>query len=169
MLFPFAPPDSIYDEQGRIIAGADELIADMVRGHGFVAYLQPWVQAVLSHGMTAQAEFLSRAGLVGEPLEAPDDARLESFGDDSESNEGDPGSAEAPIPTTFPEPLQAISVLSTLASRYNQSTVEQTAIELATQTLRYVVDSGQSEAFMTFLEDGLKPCPREKLERFGIP
>lgn len=172
MGFPFVPPEAIYDEKGHIVAGTDELIRDMERGHAYVAYLALWVEEVRQRATEEQRQFLRDVGLdgvqddeTGSQDEATGSAR--SRGHDEEEPEG--LALETPEPAKlFPHPAQAISILEAFAQRYDRSTVEHTGIELAIQTLRFITDSGQADAFCISLEEGQKPCPPEKLARFGI-
>lgn len=170
MLFPFIPPDSFYDENGRIIASAPELIADTQRGHAYVAYLKPWVEGVLLRGMPAQRDFLISCGLTNESANVPREKEPD-YGDDVvelEQDEENLTSEELHLSITYPRAAQAIAVLNGLAQRYDSSSVDHAAVELAVHTLQFIIDSGQEEAFMVFLEEGQKPCPPEKLARFGI-
>ncbi len=170
MLFPFVPPDSFYDENGRIIANAPELIADTQRGHAYVAYLKPWVEGILSRGVVAQREFVITCGLTGEPIIAPpaNDVSFSEQVDELEQDDETPTSEDPRLLITYPRAAQAIAVLNGLAQRYDSSSVQHAAVELAARTLQFIIDSGQEDPFMVFLEEGQKPCPPEKLARFGI-
>lgn len=166
MGFPFVPPESIYDEEGHIVASMEELIRDMERGHAYVAYLAPWVEEVRQRATEEQRQFLRDVGLDG--VEDADAGSACSTGhDNKEELEGPEGERREPA-KLFPHPAQAISILAALAQRYDRSMVEHTGIELAIQTLRFIMDSGQADAFCISLEEGQKPCPPEKLARFGL-
>lgn len=165
MLFPFVPPDSFYNEKGRIVASPEELLTHMERGHAYVAYLAPWVEEVRHRATDEQQQYLKDAGLDGGKDE--DTGSACSIGHKEEEPEGPESEHQEPA-EIFPDPAQAVSILEALAHRYDRSTVQHTAIELGVQTLRFILDTGQADAFCTFLEEGQKPVAPEKLARFGI-
>ncbi len=167
MLFIFAPPDSFYDEKGRIAASREELLRDMERGHAYVAYLAPWVEEVRQHATEAQRQYLHEAGLDG--VQDENTVRACSIGrEDGEEASAGPENEPTPATSLRPDPVQAVSILESLAQQYDRSTVEHTALELAVQTLRFILDSGQVDAFRAYLVEMQKPVPAEKLARFGI-
>lgn len=170
MLYPFIPSDSFYDENGRNTASVQELIADTQRGHAYVAYLKPWAEGILSAGNPLQRDFLVRCGLTtGHTVDGPteDEAHHAEELDPADS-EDDPIETENRAFIVYPRPAQAIDILHGLAQKYESTSVQHAAIELAILSLKYIIDSGQEEPFVVFLIEGQKPCPPEKLARFGL-
>lgn len=166
MLYPFIPPDSFYGENGCIIASMEALIADTQRGHAFVAYFEPWVQGILSTGSPSQRDFIIRCGLTEHAAPQKEAAGLAEV--DDTISEDDPTETEPHTPIVYPRPARAIDILQGLAQKYESISVQHTAIEMAILSLKYIIDSGQEEPFVVFLEEGQKPCPPEKLARFGV-
>jgi hypothetical protein len=166
MLYPFIPPDSFYDENGRNNASVQELIADTQRGHSYVAYLEPWAERIVSSGIALQRDFLVRCGLItGHTVDGP--TRDDALGL-MEEEEDDSTETEIPAVIVYPRPAQAIDTLRRLALKYESTSIQHAAIELAILSLQYIIDSGQEEPFVVFLEEGQKPCPPEKIARFGF-
>lgn len=166
LLFIFAPPDSFYGEGGRIVASMEEQLLDLKRGHAYVAALAPWVEEVRQRATEEQRQYLQDIGLDGEQDE--DTGSACSIGHD---NDEEPEGQERELPpaaSTRPDPVQAVSILESIAQRYDRSTVEHTALEFAVQTLRFILDTGQGDAFRAYLATLQKPVPPEKLARFGI-
>lgn len=153
----------------RIVASTEELLRDMERGHAYVAYLAPWLEEVRQRATAEQQQFLRDVGLdsvVGEDISS-----ARAVGHDDEEEPNGPESDPREPAEVFPDPAQAVSILETLSQRYDRSTVEHTGLELAVKTLRFVLESGQADAFRTFLEEAHKPVAPEKLARYrsGTP
>ncbi len=151
LLFIFAPPASFVNEEGRIVASMDELLLDLERGHAYVAYLAPWVEEVRNRATDEQREFLREVGLDGAQEE--DAGGACAIADEEE--EAQPGHDGEPLPLakTVPEPAHAATLLEALAGRYDPSTAGHTCLELARQTMRFLIDTHQVDAFCVFLDE----------------
>jgi hypothetical protein len=156
------PPAGFVSPEGRVLASVEEIVRDMERGHTFVAALAPWIEEVKKNGSQEQLQFLHDIGLDGAPDEEDKragDAR--SMGDSSTEDEDDADGEEEhetrPIAAILPEPAHAASILEGLLPRYDAQSAGHTCIELALNTLQFLLDTHQVDAFCAFLDEIHRP------------
>ncbi len=166
LLFIFAPPASFVNEEGRIVASVEELLLDMERGHTYVAYLAPWVEEVKKRATEEQRQLLQDVGLDG--VQDEDEGSACAVGE--EEQEARPGHdiETRPHAKTLPEPAGALSILEALARRYDPTTAGHTCLELAAQTMRFLLDTNQVDAFCGFLDEVKKPHTPTGEERSAL-
>jgi hypothetical protein len=152
LLFIFAPPASFRDEEGRVVASKEEMLIDMERGHAYVAALAPWVDEVKKRATKEQRQFLQKIGLDGTQDE--EDVLGCSVADEAAEEGALPGDdlEHRPHAKILPEPAHAASILEALSRQYDPGTADNTCLELAANTLRYLVKTHQVDAFCAYLD-----------------
>lgn len=160
VLFIFAPPASFVSEEGRVMASVNEILVDRERGHAYVAALAPWVEEVKRHATEEQRQFLREIGLDG--VEEKDAESARSIGDEEDEAPPVHDIETRPFTKILPEPAHAVSILEALVERYDPRTEGHTCLELAVQTLRFLLDTDQVDAFCAFLDELEKPRTRSR-------
>lgn len=155
LLFIFAPPDTFYNDEHRIMASAEEILADMERGHAYVAALAPWVEEVKKRATEEQQRFLQEIGLDG--VKGGDNGSVCSGDDEEPEAPPEPETEPVPCAKVLPEPAHAIAILEALVRRHDPRSAEHTCLELAAQTLRFLLDTRQADAFCAYLDRLGKP------------
>jgi hypothetical protein len=154
VLFIFSPPAPFVDEEGNILASMREILIHMEKAHVYVAALAPWVEDVKKRATDEQLQFLQKIGLHGPQNEGEDrgssigeDACAAPEGDAEEDEELDPLLEDEKL-----EPAEALSIVEALVEQHDPRTVDHTCLELAVQTLRFIIDTDQVDDFSAFLE-----------------
>lgn len=162
LLFIFAPPAGFVSPEGRVLASPEEIVRDMERGHTFVAALAPWIEEVKKRNANqAQLQFLHDIGLDGAPDEETSAGDARSTGDNSIEDESDDDGEEEhetpPLAVILPEPAHAAAILEGLLPRYDAQSAGHACIELALNTLQFLLDTKQVDAFCAFLDEIHRP------------
>jgi hypothetical protein len=155
LLFIFEPPDTFYNEDNLIVASVGEILADIERGHAYATALAPWVEDVKKRVTEEQKQFLQEIGLDG--IQGEDEGSARSVDDEEPEAPLEPEIEPIPCAKVLPEPAHAVSILEALVRRLDPRSAEHTCLELAAQTLRFLLDTGQADAFCAYLDKLKKP------------
>ncbi|HMY19527.1 MAG TPA: hypothetical protein PKA58_24550 [Polyangium sp.] len=128
------------------------------RTEAFLDYLNPYVTEVRNRGAPEQQQFIRELldmklydymkakSLIGE--DAPQISTDDTDEHDDEYQD-----------ETFPEPVEAISILERIAQGYPPTSVEYVALQITIRALRYLIESGEAPEFMRYVDQTSKWKP----------